>query len=317
MFQVDNIWDESKKIIGVCDDQKLLTWAADVVTMIANKGDFEGWKGFIDICTTDGGRCVSLPREVGTVYAVNVGGNPTLGLGQLFNFHLNGPGDCVRSCNWTWQDLGTHATYRDIVTPSKLVAYAQNEADDGKRFIVHGYDVNGNRLRFEECGVMRDGYPVPVIYGYAVPASDAPTVARITGISKDPMVGTARLSTIDNDGATGILLGVYEPDEIIPQLRRIQLGIPCRWVRIAFRKTDPTFTSRFDHVPLKSRMAFLLGMQARKFYSERNLADAHAFEADAARLELEAQNASESPTYSPIQIIDHNNIQDKSEADIR
>ncbi len=317
MFQVDDIWDEAKKIVGQCDDDKLLAWLGDSVTLIANKGDFEGWKGTIDICTTSCGRYVSLPREVGTVYALNIGGRPTLGLGQLFNFHLNGPGDCGRSCTYDWQDQGTHFTYRDISVPSKLIAYAQSELDDGKSFIVHGYDINGNRLRQLVAGVPRDGYPVPLIYGYALPATDAPVVARITGITKDLTIGTARLSTIDNDGSTGVLLGVYEPDERIPQLRRLRLGMSCSWVRIAYRKANPTFTSRFDHVPLKSRLAFLLAIQARKFYSERQLADAHGFESDAARLELEAQNATEAPTYTPVQVIDRNNIQDKTDADIR
>lgn len=317
MFLVNDIWDEAKKIIGVCDDAKLFAWLGDSVDLIANKGDFEGWKGYIDICTTNCGRYISLPREVGTVYGVNIGGNPSLGLGQLFNFHLNGPGDCCRPCQWTWQDSGVFSTYRDIVTPSKLVAYAQSEEDDGKRMIVHGYDNLGNRLRYSEGGEQRDGYPIPVIYGYAVPASDAPTVARIVGVDKDLMVGTSRLSTIDNDGATGVLLGVYEPDERMPQLRRIVLGTACKWVRVAYRKSSPSFSSRFDHVPLKSRLAFLLAIQARKFYSERMLGDAHGFESDAARLEIEAQNSIESPTFTPVQVVDRNNLQDKTDADIR
>lgn len=317
MFQVNDVWDEAKKIIGVCDDAKLLDWLSDSVTMVANKGDFEGWKGQIDICTTNQGRCVSLPREVGTVYAVNINGNPSLGLDRLFNFHLNGPGDRGRSCNWSWQDAGASPVYRDLELPAKLVAYAQNEEDDGKMFVVHGYDDKGNRLRFSQGGEQLDGYPVPVIYGYAVPAADAPLVARITAIDKDLMTGTSRLSTIDNDGATGTLLGVYEPDERIPSFRRIQLGTCTRWVRIAFRKTDPKFVSRFDHVPLKSRLALLLALQARKFYSEKNIADAHAFEADAARLEIEAQNAQESPTLFPVQVIDRNNLMDKTDYDIR
>ncbi len=317
MFQVNDVWDEAKKIVGVCDDARLLVWLGDAVDLIANKGEFEGWKGSIDICTTGQGRCVSLPREVGTVYAVNINGKPSLGFGQLFNFHLNGPGDDHPACEWSWQEQGVHATYRDIDVPSKIIAYAQNEEDDGKRFMVYGYDNQGNRLRHIVSGEYVDGYPVPVIYGYAVPADDAPVVARILHIVKDDMVGTARLSTIDNDGATGILLGVYEPDEKIPQLRRIKLGKCASWVRVAYRKTTPNFTSKCDRVPLKSRLALLLALQARKFYSERNLAEAHGYEADAARLEIEAQNALESPVMFPVQVVDRNNLQDKCDFDIR
>ncbi len=317
MWQVTDVWDEAKKIVGVCSDDKLLAWLGDSVTLVANKGDFEGWKGYLDICTTGHGKCVTLPREVGTVYAVNLDGRPSLGLGQLFNYHLNGPGDCCKPCDWSWQDKGFSPIYRDIDVPSKIVGYAQSAADDGKRFIAHGYDINGNRLRFSEGGTQRDGYPIPLIYGYAVPAADAPVIARITHLEKDITIGSARLSTIDNDGVTGILLGVYEPDETLPQLRRIQLGKSCSWVRIAFRKSDPKFTSQFDHIPLQSRLALLLALQARKFYSEKNIADAHAFEADAARLEIEAQNATESPTLFPIQVVDRNNLVDKCDVDIR
>src|SRR6266702_7086493 len=100
MFTVSEIYDEGKKIIGACDDVKFFRWCGDVVTMIANKADFEGWKLTLDICTAGchcstgtacnrgascGRRCLTLPREVETVIAVNIGGQPTLGFGQLFN----------------------------------------------------------------------------------------------------------------------------------------------------------------------------------------------------------------------------------------
>jgi len=335
VFLVDDIYDEAKKIVGICSDEKFFAWCGDVVTMIANKADFEGWKGWIDICTAGcsgscstggncnlgaccGKRCVTMPREVSTVIGVNIGGQPTLGFGQLFNFHLNGPGDCRQSCEWSWQDQGNwHVTYRDLITPAQLVVHLQTPEDNNKQFIVYGYDSEGNKLRREVGGQWLDGLQLPTIYGVAVPEATAPKVARITGLFKDEFVGSARLATIDSNGQSGVNLGVYEPDERLPQLRRIILNRSCNWVRVAYIKTSPTFKSRWDHVPLNSRLGFLLGMQARKFYAALDWATAHQAEADAARLELEAQMKLEPPTYTPIQVIDRSNPRDKSDYDIR
>lgn len=312
MFQVDDIWEEAKKIVGYCDDAKLLRWLSDAVSLTANKGDFEGWKGYLDICPSNNGNCFSLPREVSTVYAVNVGGSPTLGLGQLFNFHLNGPGDnCPSSCSLTWQDMGGfHSVYRDISTPSKLVVYVQKAEDAGKQLIVFGYDDKGNPLQRNTSEGWKKGYQVPTIFGYAVPDDEAPVVARIERVYKDNTAGTFRLSTLDDSGLTGTLLAVYEPDEQHPQYRRIKVSRSCSWVRIAYRRANPVFTSRFDRVPLHSRIGFLMAIRAVKKYSEGDLAEAHTYEADAARLEMEAQNATEPPTYTPVQVITGNNPND-------
>lgn len=329
MFRVADISDEARKIIGVCDDAKLFRWLGDAASLIVNKADFEGLKGYLDICTSGScncnspsrsscaSRCVTLPREVGTVVGVNMQGHPALGFGQLFNFHLNGPGDCNKSCDWSWQDQGSNwPTYRDIVHPVKLVAYLQTKDDNGKQLIVFGYDSNGNKLRRQVGGQWLDGYQVPTIYGIAVPDSEAPLVARITGIFKEPSVGQIRLSTIDDSGATGLLLGVYEPDETLPQYRRIKLNRCCQWVRVAFMKNSPTFESLYDHIPLYSRIGFLMAIRAVKSYADFQIPDAHAFEADAARLETEAQHKQEAALNFPIQVVDRNNLREKSDWEI-
>ena len=338
MFRVDDVYDEARKIIGQCDDTKLFRWLGDAVTLIANKSDLEGWKGFMDICTVGcscnvgpgnlgsvcnnpsgcGRRCITLPREVEMVIGVNIGGQPVLGYSQLFSFHLNGPGDCRTVCEWKWQDMGQfYFTYKDIITPAKLVAYTQLPDDNNAQFIVYGYDDKGNLLRRFEKGQWVNGVLVPTIFGVALPDADAPKIARITGIFKARTAGSIRLSTIDDSGTTGILLGVYEPDEQIPQYRRIQLNRSCNWARIAYRKNNPVFYSRADHVPLESRIALLLAVQAVKKYNETLVAEGNAFEANAARIELEAQQMKEPPTFMPMQVIDMSNPRDKFDYDIR
>lgn len=211
--------------------------------------------------------------------------------------------------------MGQHyPVYRDLITPAKLVAYLQTSEDNGRSLIVFGYDSAGNKLRRNVAGEWIDGYAVPTIYGVALPDAEAPTIARITGVFKDLSVGTIRLSTIDDSGSTGVTLSVMEPDEKIPQYRRIKLNRACNWIRIAYRRSTPLFRSRWDHVPLRSRVAFLLALQAKKHYADMQIGEAHAYEADSARLEIEAQLSAESPTLSPIQVVDRaSSLRDKSD----
>jgi hypothetical protein len=211
-----------------------------------------------------------------------------------------------------------HATFRDLTHPRKVVTYLQSEQDDNSTFIIYGFDRHGNVLRRVENGQTINGYKVPTIFGVAVPDVSAPEIGRITGIFKDRTVGNIRLSTIEDDGHSGTLLGIYEPDETTPQYRRIMLNRSCNWARVAYRKTNPTFFSRYDHVPLKSRVGLLLAVQARKHYADSQVEDAHAFEADAVRLETEAQQVAEATTtFMPVQVIDMSNPRDKYDYDIR
>lgn len=316
MFRVEDIADDAKKILGSCSDEKLFRWLGDAVSLITNKIDTELSKGFLDICTTGDGKCITLPREVETVLTVNICGRPALGYGTLFSFHQNGPGDCGCSCDFSWMDQGQwHSTYRDLVTPAKLVAYISTEEDNGAELTVFGYDSAGNVLRHQVSGEWRNGYRVPTIFGMAVSDVGAPLIARITGIFKSETVGSIRLSTIDDSGTTGVTLGVYEPDERLPQYRRIKINRCAPWVRVAYRKNTPLFHSRYDHIPLRSRIALLLAVQATKHYSEFKFAEAHAAESDAARMELEAQDKAEpTTTLNPLQVEDRSSsLRDRSD----
>lgn len=332
MFRLNDIYDEARHIMGACSDERLLRWLSDGVALVANKADLDGLRGYLDICTLGcgcggshscnrgagcGRRCVTLPREVETVIGIQIAGQPVLFRGELFQFHLNGPGSCRNGCLWTADDRGHNfCTLRDIITPAKLVAYLQTEEDNNKQLIVYGFDSAGGKLRRLENGRWVDGYAVPTIYGAAIPDSEAPLIARITNIFKDKTVGNMRLATVDSSGTTGINLGIYEPDEQVPNYCRLQLNRSCDWVRIAYLKNNPTFLSRYDHVPLRSARSVLLALQAIKHYNERNYADAHTVEADAARLEIEAQLKAEPPTYNPIQFVDMNQPRDKADYQI-
>lgn len=303
MIFVSEIWDEAEEIFGHCNERKLLRWITDSVQLLANKGEVDPLVGYVDMCVDN--NCVTLPREVETVLAVNIGGRPSLGHDVLFHFHLNGPGDFNCSCHYDWFDGGTFPTYRDLQCPAKLVAQLDSDEDEGKQLWVYGFDEQNRPLRSQVNGAWRDGYQVPTIFGVSVPDASAPTIGRITAIQKQRTVANIRLSSFDASTFTGTLIGIYEPDETTPQYRRIKLSrTGCKWARLFFRKRSLELYSQSDRILLHSRPALLLAMRALKKYGEYDLGTAMQIEAQATRLLTERESVLQIPQGNPIQVID-------------
>lgn len=307
MFLVSDIWDEAKVIFGHCNETRLFRQISDAIHMLANKGEIDPLIGYVDICVSNG--CITLPREIETVLAVNIGGRPSLGHDELFSFHLNGPGDCNTSCNFDWFNTGSFPTYRDLPCPARLIAFLDSAEDDGVEIRVFGFDDQNRPLRTQINGEWTDGLLVPTIFGYAVPASTDPKVSRITDIVKGRSKANIRLSSFDNSTSSGTLLGIYEPDETRPRYRRIRVS-PCGdWVRICYRKRTADVRSLYDRINLHTRLGLLLAMRAVKKYEENSIGEAMGFEAQAARLLTERESVLTAPVGNPIQVEDRNGLQ--------
>lgn len=302
MLFVNEVWDDAKEVFGHRNEPKLFRQISDSVQLLANKGEIDPLVGYVDLCVTE--NCATLPREIETVLACNIGGHPALGRDALFSFHLNGPGDFDRPCGYTWTDTGTFPTYRDLACPSKLVSFLDRTEDEGVELRVFGFDQEQRPLRTEENGVWTDGYVVPTIFDVSVPETGAPTVGRITSIRKGPSVGNIRLATFDISSSSGTLLGVFEPTETDPQYRRIKLSQNCGWVRLCFRRRTLELVSTSDRIYLHSRLALQLAMRAVKKYSESNIPEALQFEAHATRILTERESVLQSPVANPIQVSD-------------
>jgi len=300
MLNVDEIWDEASEIFGHCSEKKLLRWITDSVELLANKGEIDALVASVDLCVTD--RCITLPREVETPLAVNIGGHPALGRDELFSYHLNGPGDFTTTCDWSWTNVGSFPTYRDLVCPGKLVAFLDSPEDEGKELRVFGFDNAARPLRTRRGTGWEDGYLVPTIYGYPLPDSSAPTVARITSVRKAVTVANMRLSSLDGSSQTGTLLGIYEHDETEPRYRRIRLNHSAEWARLMFRRRSLELRSRYDRIFLHSRPALLLAMHALKSYRQTDIAAGVQFEAQATRLLSERESVLTPPVSNPVQV---------------
>ena len=311
MFLASEVIDDAKTILGFSREDKLFRWLTDAVELLAQKGEIDPLVGYVDLCIDNG--CVTLPREIETVLACNIGGHPALGHDQLFSFHLNGPGDFQTRCDYTWDDSGLHPVYRDLKCPSKVVTFLDNTEDEGKKVRVFGYDDQQRPLRTKGGEEWQDGYLVPTIYGYALPETGAPTIARITGIVKDVTSGNIRLSSFDSSSSTGTLLGVFEPDETVPRYRRLKIHGCTGWIRLCYRKRTAQIRSVNDRILLHSRPALLLALHAVKFYRDSDIANGQAFEANATRLLTEREATLTGVGGSPIQVEDRNSISNKDD----
>jgi len=309
MIIVNEIWKSAQRTFGHCKEDLLFREITDSVELLASKGEIDPLVGYVDMCVD--GSCVTTPPEVETVLAVNLCGRPAVSQDVLFSFHLNGPGDCGRRCNWSWADQGNFPTYKDIRCPSKLIAFLDNDEDAGKLLRVFGFDDQNRPLRTKVGDTWEDGLRVPTIFGYALPSASDPTVSRITGIVKDLTVANVRLSSFDNSTSTGTLLGVYENWETKPIYRRIKVSTCGGWVRICYRKRSVELRSLNDRILLHSRPALLLAMRALKFYDDGDIANGNIYEANATRLLTERENNLTGPARMPIQVEDRNSIADK------
>lgn len=303
MIQVSDIYDDARNIVGTCDDATLFRRISEAVEALANKGDFDPLLGTVEICTQES--CVTLPREIENVMAVNINGNPSIGRDRWFNFHLNGPGDRPsQNCRWSWQDGAESPVFRELRTPSKLVAFVSNIEDQGKELRAYGYDTNNQWIRTKEGDKWTDGYRVPTIFGFAMPELDAPIFARVTRVRKAVTVATVRLTSLDISDMTGTLIGQFDYDETDPLYRRIQLQghHGARSVHVAFRRRVFKVTSQESVIPLHSTAAILEMIRAFKAYGDDNFAFAQGHEATAARLISEEQETRTPPVNMPIQI---------------
>lgn len=310
MVPVHEIWREAKKIVGNTDDDFVFSRITQAVELLANKGDFDPTFGLLEIgvCAD---RIVALPPEVETILAVNICGHPAIGRNALFRFHINTTGPWERGERhhdrilWEWVDMGMACTYRELSAPSTLVAYCENADDVNSELWVYGEDQDGNTLRTKNSDdTWVDGVQIPVQTSYPSIPADAPLVARITRVRKSVTTGPVRLSTIDDDGVDGQLLGVYQWNETEPRLRRIRISKCANVITVAFKKSLFKVRSKCDLLPVGNGQSVIMMLRALKAYDKEDIATGEACEATALRWLEERDRSTTSENITPIQVWD-------------
>lgn len=314
MFTVDSIWAAVERAIGSCDADTLIDRIDRAVEILCTESDWDPTIGFVDLCV-DRDNCLTLPDEVETILAVNIGGTPAQGHDKWFQFHLNGPGiGCGDSCLYDWFDRGSYPVITDPCTPFKVVAFLERSEDTNVPLRIFGYDYPDRKwVTSVEDGVSVDGMLVPTTYGVEVPNPEGPLFSSITRVSKGVSLGYIRLSTLDNASseASGLLLGYYRPYETDPAYRRIRLSKTCTWARVAYKKKNYKIVRRSDLIPLHSSQAVVLMVQALAKFDNDRLEDGQNYWKTGIALLKKKQHSLNPPTGPSIQIADRNLIANK------
>lgn len=301
MFVRDFTKDLEEAIGGCVDDRayRILTAA---VRLLTEKRLMDSSIGFMDICVCGG--FVTLPREVETVLAVNVGGQPTLLRNQWFGWHVNGPGDCMSDCGYTTV-LGEFCTFRDPDRAVKLAVVTQTAQDNNKKMRVFGRDATGNRIHaLNKDGAFTDGFLVPHAFGQVAPNSAIEPIIQIDRIWREPTNAPVELIAIDPTTGEGLTtIARFAPNETTPRYQRIRVEADS-WVRIKFRRRDLPITSDEDWVNIDDPRALFLA--CRTIVKERSdqYGVSAAAEASATRILNDAQHRRNHGGIAPPQILD-------------
>lgn len=306
MLLVSQILSDAKEIFGTCADETLYDRINDGIDMLANKGDWSPLVAYLDVVPAASG-WVSLPSDVETPMAVLVNGHPSLSRGELYRFHLNGPGDfgCLSTCSGAHEHQTAAPVMVDLIEPAVVAATLSSVEDVGSELWVLGYDSDGEWVRTEVGGTVVDGYLVPTTFPNPTVPVDAPEFARITAVRKELTRGRIRLHTDDwtVSGTLGSLLGDYLPHETLPWYRRMKVGSGATSVRLFIRKKTWRVAYSTDFIPLHSRFALTMAFRAVKAYNDRDILLGNGFEANAARLLTERESVLTPPGPTPIQVI--------------
>lgn len=288
---VSEIYEDARSVLGKCDESFTFRRLTEAVRLLTRKARWDATVTDIDVCVSEG--FVTLPADCKTVLGVIVNRAPSYLQDSWLQYSLSGPGaqDCVYA-PYTLVN-GFFPTYRDPSSPVLLVAQLESAADNNKMLRVFGYRQDGTEVWTPNptTGVMEPGQLVPTIFGYAVPATDAPQFARITRVDKEQTDGFIKLLAV-NPGSLSAhtTIGYYSPVETSPQYQRLQVQAKS-WVRVRYQKKDLTIRSQSDWINLSDPMALMMALKSVKFRYEDKHDEADKYEAMASRLLSEEQKS--------------------------
>lgn len=261
--------------IGKCDDSdEVASYTNQAARRLLTRGMFAGCYGRFTIAVTDG--CITLPRQIESIItAASCCGQVTV-RNQWYEFNEGGYGlmDKDRSIGSQLVDRGTVPAYRDMTggTNSYVRVYLGDASDAGKTITLQGYDQNGNWVRTLNSGVWIDGEKLTLAGTYV---QSTKKFTALTGVIRDATNTVQRLYEFNATDSTELDLAVYDPDETLPQYRRMFWGGICesadtRYLTVMARMRHIDVANDNDYVIPPCPDAIKLMVKAIDF-EEKNL----------------------------------------------
>jgi hypothetical protein len=223
---------------GVCaSDARLIAWTNEAQQRLLTKGLWHGTLGKFRICVTDG--CVTLPPQLASIEAAALCGSPVRMRDMLYEFlesgyglrngcntSSSGSGSCCGNgtmlCDGGGNGIhrGSFPTFRDIIpSGKKLNVICDLASDVGKEVLALGYDDNGNWIRTDQGGTIKDGELIAYAQSGGTISSNYFSSVTDLQLPSD-MNGQAWLYEYKVADATKRLLSKYEYFETRPSYTR-------------------------------------------------------------------------------------------------
>lgn len=301
---------KSRDVLGISDRAAIIDYVQRCIELATWKANWDPYMGTMDVCS-DGKGVVTLPAEVGTILACNVGGFPAQFRNSWFQYHINGPGTergpgmgvpygtVGADSGYVWDDRGKSAVFQDLNGWSYLAAFVENPEDGMGNLAlqVTGDTIDAN---YNEKTLTVE---VPLLNGYAATDSAATQFKSITRVSKPVTKGYIKLIAFPGQQqAQGRTVGYYAPGETLPQYRRIRVNAACKWVRIKYRRSEIRLQDDTDLVPFPSKQAMIFLLKSIRLFETNNLDIAQAYENKAVQLLLERTLIEDGPANFKLQV---------------
>lgn len=308
-----DVFDDAADIFGPIGRQRLFDKITEAMEMLANKSQWDGLDGYIDIMSDQRGY-VSLPRKVEVPIGINYCRTPTQMRSRWYEFHMNGlnidGGEAGTCGGGFWDDYGDYPVINETTTPMKLFALTSFQVDIASKMRAYGYNPSGEWIRTKEHGVYVDGEKVPItLRSNASEPVNIPVTANqfnmITRVSKDatnkhlelwgavpnydPANFTSPPVANPTNPANPIFLAVYDAEETEPMFRRIKVPTWVTWVRMRYRTSTLKITKMSDVLNMRSKTAIVTMMRALKALESGQLDVAEGYDKIAVRLISEEQ----------------------------
>lgn len=216
-------------VLGVCgNSDQAKAYINQGTRLLMKRGNFWGTVQMISACVFN--ECITWPRYVGTVLALNTCNRPLTIWNDWYAFVPFGPGGAAAEgfvfsrgleChgNMAVDNYGTSPVFNQIPCGKNFYirAYPQTRNDVGKKIVIFGIDSNGQTIRTKRAdGTLQDGVELII----AVPfVSTSFQIREITRIVKEKTQGSVRLFQYDATNNVLLSCAYYEPSETGPDYR--------------------------------------------------------------------------------------------------
>lgn len=227
-------------VLGVCaTDPRVAAYVNEATQRLLPKGHWWGSYAHVRICATEG--CLTMPPQIAAIERASICGQAIRVHDQWYQFLENGfgireqlascsssgsNGDTISRCGGTCFGMGealqrgTFPTFRDIRgTNKKLTIVCDLPGDVGKEILLLGYDENGNWIRTDQGGVVRDGEILEL--DQSAGTTSTHLFSALTDIQiLEEMDGQWWLYEFNTDTALLTMLGHYQYFERRPNYQR-------------------------------------------------------------------------------------------------